>query len=124
MTKILHMTASVYPSRGGIDQTAEDVMRALSDSKDIEQKMICLNRDAEADGVVTHMGETVHDTLMGIEVIRCGCIANIASQLISLTFKRELKKLFEYFIPDIVIMHYPNPFIAHFLLPFLKKYRW
>ena len=123
MTKILHMTASVYPSRGGIDQTAEDVMRALSDNKDIEQKMICLNRDAESDGVVTHMGETVHDTLMGIEVIRCGCIANIASQLISLTFKRELKKLFEQFIPDIIIMHYPNPFIAHFLLPFLKKYK-
>lgn len=123
MTKILHLAAGVYPVRGGMDQIAEDVMRALSGTADIEQKMICFNQDASADGIVTHMNETVHDKIRGIEVIRCSCITKVSSQLISLTFKRELKKLFEHFVPDIIIMHYPNPFIAHFLLPFLKKYK-
>ena len=121
MTKILQIIAVMYPSRGGMSQTAEDFMRSLLGREGIEQKIICFNEDAEAGGIVTRHGETVHDELEGVEVVRCGSVAKVASQFISLTFKMELAKLMKNFAPDIVVLHYPNPFAAYFLLPFLKK---
>lgn len=123
MTRILHVTAGFFPMRGGLEQTAEDIVRSLSYNKDIEQKIICFNGDGKAEGTVTHMKETVHDKVMGIEIIRCGCITRIFSQSISLTLRRELGNIIREFKPDIIIMHYPNPFIAFMLLPFLNKNR-
>lgn len=121
MTRILHVASEFFPTRGGIGQTTEDITCSLLDNKDIEQKVICFNHDAEAEGKVTHMGQTVHDSLRGIEIVRCGCITKIFSQSISLTLRRELGNIIREFKPDIIIMHYPNPFIAFMLLPFLKK---
>ena len=112
----------MYPFTGGMTQVTEDVMRVLSESGNFEQKIICFNEDAEASGIVTHRNQTVHDEINGVEIIRCGSITKIASQLISLTFKRELKNVINSFRPDVVILHYPNPFAAHMLLPLLKKY--
>ena len=121
MTRILQVINAMYPFRGGMSQVAEDIMRSFLGRGDIEQKIICFNEDAEAGGIVTRRSETVHDELKGVEVVRCGSCAKIASQLVSLTFKRELAKLMRDFAPDIVILHYPNPFAAHFLLPCLKQ---
>ena len=123
MLKVLQIINLMYPFRGGMSQVAEDIMRSLLDRNDITQKIICFNDDAEAEGLVTKRHETVHDEIEGVEIIRCGSIAKIASQLISLTFKRELSTLMKDFAPDVVILHYPNPFAAYFLLPFLKNNR-
>ncbi|MBQ7560617.1 MAG: glycosyltransferase [Synergistaceae bacterium] len=121
MTKVLQIINAMYPFTGGMTQVTEDIMRVLSESGNFEQKIICFNEDAESCGVVTHRNQTVHDDINGVEIIRCGSIAKIASQLISLTFKRELKNVMDSFRPDIVILHYPNPFAAHMLLPLLKS---
>lgn len=123
MTRILHVATGFFPMRGGIEQVAEDIVHSLSDNKDIVQKVICFNGNGEAEGTVTRMKETVHDTIRGAEIVRCGCITKIFSQSISLTLRRELGKLIREFKPDIIIMHYPNPFFAFMLLPFLKKNR-
>ena len=123
MTKILQVINAMYPFRGGMSQTAEDVMRSLLGREDIEQKIICFNEDAEADGIITYRHETVHDELEGVEIVRCGSVAKAASQLISLTFARELSRIMKDFAPDIVILHYPNPFAAYFMLPYLKRNR-
>ena len=123
MIKVLQVINLMYPYRGGMSQVAEDIMHSFSGRDDIEQKVICFNENAEDSGIVTHRHETVHDTLGGVEVIRCGSAAKIASQLISLSFRRKLASVMNDFAPDIVILHYPNPFAAHFLLPFLKNNR-
>ena len=68
MAKVLQIINAMYPSRGGMGQVAEDVMRSLIGHKDTEQKIICFNEDAEAGGIVTKHGETIHDELEGVEV--------------------------------------------------------
>ncbi len=121
MKKILQIINLAYPFRGGMNRVAEDIMHALIGREDILQKIICFNDDAQDNGISTHRHETVHDELEGVEVVRCASVAKISSQLISLTFHRELAKLMNDFSPDIVILHYPNPFAAYMLLPLLEK---
>lgn len=120
MKKILQIPNYQYPHIGGIEQVAKDIADSVR-SKDILQKMICFNEDASDGDIICHRKETVHDFIDGIEIIRCGCVAKVASQSISLTYNRELKKVFSDFKPNIVIFHYPNPFVAFFLLPLIKK---
>lgn len=119
MKKVLQIVCSYYPRIGGIEQVARDITDALK-GEDYEMKILCLNEDAEADDIICHRKESVHDTVDGVEVIRCGCIAKIASQLISLKYISELKKVMNSYKPDIVIFHYPNPFLAQFFLRYKK----
>lgn len=121
MKKILQIPNYQYPHIGGIEQVARDIADALLEDKYIQQKMICFNEDAQDGNYVCHRKETVHDEVDGIEVIRCGCVAKVASQSISLTYPQELKSVLKDFNPDIVIFHYPNPFVASFLLPLLPQ---
>ena len=122
MTKVLQVVCSFYPRIGGIEQVAKDISDVLKTNDEIEQKIICLNEDAKIGEYECHRKETVHDTVNGVDVIRCGCIAKVASQLISLTYPAEISKLLKEFDPDVVIFHYPNPYLAMFLLPELKKH--
>jgi rhamnosyl/mannosyltransferase len=119
--KILQIPNYQYPHIGGIEQVSHDIANVLSEDTSIEQKMICFNEDAKDGDYVCHRKETVHDTVDGVEVIRCGCFAKIFSQSLSTTYRRELKKVLKEFKPDIVIFHYPNPFVSTFLLPLLDK---
>lgn len=121
MKKILQIPNYLYPHIGGIEQVARDVADSLLDEDEIRQKIICFNEDAQDGDYVCHRKETVRDEVDSVEVIRCGCIAKVASQSISLTYPRELKKVLTEFDPDIVILHYPNPFVSSFLLPMLPK---
>jgi rhamnosyl/mannosyltransferase len=41
---------------------------------------------------------------------------------LSTSYSKILKKTLKDFKPDTIIFHYPNPFVAHFLLKQLKKY--
>lgn len=118
--KVLQIPNYQYPHIGGIEQVARDIADALSDT-DVEQKIICFNEDAQDGDVVCRRGETVHDRINGVEVIRCGCFAKVASQSLSLTYRRELKRVLREFQPDTVILHYPNPFVSALLLPLLPK---
>ena len=121
MIKVLQVINLMYPYRGGMSQVAEDIMRSFSGRNDITQKIICFNEDAEDEGIATKRRETVHDELEGVEIIRCGSFMKAASQLISFSFIRELALVMKNFAPDVVILHYPNPFAAYFLLPYLHK---
>ena len=121
MTKVLQVVFTMYPRIGGIEQVARDIVNALKSSPNIEQKVICFNEDAEDDGFVCHRKETITDMVDGIEIRRCGCITKIASQLISLTYPHEIHRLIKTFNPDIVIFHYPSPYLVAFLLPSLKN---
>jgi len=120
MKKILQIPNYLYPHIGGIEQVARDFANAIP-GEEYEQKIICFNEDAQDGDYVCHRGETVHDVVDGVEVIRCGCVAKVASQSLSATYGRELKKVMNEFKPDIVVFHYPNPFVAHYLLKYKKR---
>lgn len=109
MKKILHISNYLYPHIGGIEQVARDCMNALKNGE-YEQKVICFNSDKK----------TIVDEVDGIEVVRPGTFIKVASQSLSLCYGKQLKKLMKNFQPDIVIFHYPNPFVAHYLCKYLK----
>ena len=120
--RILQISNYQYPHIGGIEQVARDIMNVLSERPDIEQKMICFNEDACDGKYVCHRKETVCEEVDGVEVIRCGCIAKVSSQSISITYRGVLKKLLKEFRPDIILFHYPNPFVASLLLPLIDQH--
>lgn len=105
MTKIFQITNHFFPHIGGIEQTSRDIINSLSNDN-IEIKTICFNEPAEADEYLCKREKTVHDTVDGNEIIRCGCITKIASQSISLSFANELRQVMCKFESNIVIFHY------------------
>ncbi|WP_294471432.1 glycosyltransferase [uncultured Ruminococcus sp.] len=118
--KVLHISKYYYPFIGGVEEVAADITMALGNGG-YEQKIICFNEDSTTDGVTTHRGETVHDHIGDVEVIRCGTAVKVASQALSATYFSELKKLMEGYKPDIVVFHYPNPFVSELLLRYKKN---
>ena len=119
--RILQISNYFYPNIGGIEQVARDIASVLSDREDTEHKIICFNETAQDGDYSCKREQTVHETVDGVEVIRCGCIMKKASQSISLTFGRELKSVMDSFQPEVVVFHYPNPFQAVFLMKYLKR---
>lgn len=109
MKKILHISKYYYPFSGGTEQIARDCVLALK--KDYEQKVIAFN-DATEDAI---------DTVDDVEITKCGCFAKISAQSLSLSYKKHFHDLMSNFKPDIVIFHYPNPFVAELLLRELKN---
>ena len=109
MKKVIQITNYIYPHIGGIEQVTRDILNSIKD--EYEQKVICFN----------HEKGTVTDQVDGVDVTRVNCQVKVASQSIALGYKKQLKKMMKEFNPDIVIFHYPNPFVAHYLMKYLKK---
>ena len=123
MKKVLQISKYYYPFLGGTEQVARDMASAMQKLDKVEQKIICFNETAAKGEHVCRNNETVHDFIDDIEVIRCGYQLKISSQAISFSYGKELDKLMKEFKPDIVILHYPNPYVTHFLLKY-KKYKF
>lgn len=119
MKKVLQISKYYYPFIGGTEQVAKDIANALK-GEAFEQKIICFNEDAAMEDAISYRKETKTDYIDGIEVIRCGCICKVASQSISLTYGNVLKRVMKDFQPDIVVLHYPNPFTTQLLLKYKK----
>lgn len=109
MKKILHISKYYFPFSGGTEQIARDAVLALKGK--YEQKVIAFN-DGKEDKI---------DRVDDIEVIKCGCFAKVSAQSLSFSYGKKLHKVMEEFKPDIVIFHYPNPFVASLLLKELKN---
>lgn len=109
MQKVLHISKYYHPFVGGIEQVARDIVTSLEGS--CEQKVICFN----------HESGNKKDIVDGVEINRVNCQCKVASQSIAFGYKKQLKKLIVEFNPDVVIFHYPNPFVAHYLLKLKKK---
>ena len=119
MLRVLQISNYLWPHIGGIEQVARCLIAVFRELPDTEQKVICFNEDASQPGADCKRGQTVTDIVDGVEVIRCGCFAKIASQSLSWSYHRELKQLLDDFRPQVIIFHYPNPFAASLLLPML-----
>lgn len=109
MKKILHISKYYYPFSGGTEQIARDCVLALKGK--YQQKIIAFN-DCKNDA---------NDYVDDIEVIRCGCFAKVASQSLSSSYSKRLHDVIETFCPDIIVFHYPNPFVARILLKEIEK---
>ena len=112
--KILHIPNYYSPHVGGIEQVCFDIVESLKD-QDVYQEIICFNDENNKDDKL--------DILNDVKIHRCGVQKKIMSQSISFSYKKNLKKVFKDMNPDIVIFHYPNPFVASSLLKILKKYK-
>lgn len=118
--RVLQISKYMYPFRGGTEQVAQDIAHALT-KLGISQKIICFNEDA-SDGVKTcHHKETIKDTYDGVEVIRCGYEIKVASQALSFSYPKELRRIMDDYKPNVIILHYPNPYVTHFLLKYKKR---
>lgn len=109
MKKILHISKYYYPFSGGTEQIVRDCVLALKGK--YQQKIIAFN-DCKNDA---------NDYVDDVEVIRCGCFAKVASQSLSSSYSKRLHDVIETFCPDIIVFHYPNPFVARILLKEIEK---
>lgn len=112
----------MYPFRGGTEQVAQDIVHALL-KYNIPQKVICFNEDVRdtAGNLIYKHADTIDDTYDGVEVIRCGYEIKIASQAISGSYPKKLEKVMNDFKPNVIILHYPNPFVTHYLLKYKNR---
>ncbi len=109
MLKVLHVPNYYKPHIGGIEQTCHDIVDALDGQ--VLQKVICFSEDKK----------TKHQVIDGVDVVKCGVWKKIMSQSISFAYKKELKKILKEFHPDIMVVHFPNPFVIHYILKLSKK---
>jgi len=103
MKKILHVSKYFYPYYGGIEDAARTIVDELRPY--FEQKIICFN----------HEKGTIYN-INGVDVLRMGTTCTVASQPISIKYRRELQKMIDTFKPDYIHLHLPNPLIAFYIL--------
>lgn len=118
--RVLHISKYYYPFHGGTEQVARDMVKALI-GIGAEQKVICFNEDATDGNNLCRHQETKIDVIDGIEVIRCSYLLKVSSQAISISYGAKLKAIMDDFKPSVVIFHYPNPFVTHYLLKYKNK---
>ncbi len=111
MKKVLHISKYYYPFVGGVEQIARDCVLALKGK--VDQKIICFDH-------IKDRGDST-DVVDDVEVLRCGQELLVASQALGKTYKTNLKKMIDEYNPDIIIFHYPNPFVSHYLLKYIPK---
>lgn len=109
MKKILHISKYYYPFIGGVEQVARDCVQSFKDG--YNQKVICFN----------HREGNNIDFVDDVEITRVNCQCKIASQSIAISYGKQIKQMLKKYKPDIVIFHYPNPFVAHFVEKYLKN---
>ncbi len=118
--RILHLSKYYYPYIGGTEQVARDIVRSFI-STGAKQKVICFNENSKTANTECFRDKTVHDYVDGVEILRCGCQTKLFSQSLSFSYGHELSSLIERFKPNIIFLHYPNPFATHFLLKYSKQ---
>ena len=111
MKKVLHISKYYSPFVGGVEQIARDCVLALQGK--VDQKIICF------DHIKGHKDSTA--LVDNVEVIRCAQEVLVASQAMGRSYSGQLKRVIKEYDPDIVVFHYPNPFVSHFLLQCLPK---
>ena len=110
--KVLQISNYYKPHIGGIEQVAHDISESLKDNNEV--RVISFSEDKRS----------YIDVVDGVQTYKCGFSMKISSQALSLSYSKTLKKVINEFKPDTIIFHYPNPFVAHYLLKYLKNKRF
>lgn len=107
--KILQISNYYKPHIGGIEQTSHDISDSLKKMNDT--MVLCFSEDKK----------DKDENIDGVRVIKCGVNVKVSSQAISTSYGKKLKMVLNEFKPDIVIFHFPNPFVSHYLLKYKKR---
>ena len=119
--RVLHISKYYYPFAGGTELVARECVRALQGSvnQSYEQIVFCFDHGGMK-GAQSKVSSDTVDLVDGVKIVRCACQMKVASQSLSFSYRRRLKSVFKQFQPDMVVLHYPNPFGTHFLLQFIR----
>lgn len=102
--RVLHIGKYYNPFVGGVESINETVVKSLVN---FEHCVISYNKS----------NITEYDTIDKVPVIRSSSLGVIASQPVSISYYKNLKKFIREFRPDIIHFHYPNPLgLIYFLL--------
>ena len=106
--RILHLSKYYYPYNGGIENTCQQLAEGFPNDK---TAVVCFS-EGKQDSI---------DDINGITIYRAGTFVNIARQSISLSLLKMLKKVIKDFKPDIIHLHWCNPFGGAVLLMAIPK---
>lgn len=106
--RILHVGKYYAPIEGGIESINHFVVASLMDS---QQRIISFN----------NQGFSREEDVGYVPVVRCSIKGVFASQPLSFSYWRELRRYIRLFNPDVLHFHYPNPLGALYLIFSVKK---
>lgn len=101
--RVLQVGKFYYPVEGGIESINKVVVDAL---KGNSQKVISFNTE----------NKTSEEEVDGVPVLRCASYGVVASQPISISYFKELRKLIKEYDPTVIHFHHPNPLAAFYLM--------
>lgn len=107
--KILQVSNYFPPELGGIEKIAQAISKAIEGQ--YEEKVICFTHDKQ--DRTEYIGNS--------EIIRCGTKMMIDSQQLSFSMSKKMGQLMADFVPDIVIIHLPNPFTSYLVKKYIKS---
>jgi len=114
--KVLHISKYYHPFSGGTEQIARDIVVSLKDVPGVEQRVFAFDHHLPGESF------DYEDRVDDVKIIRCKCIAKVSSQSLAPTYGKRLRRVFNEFQPDVVILHYPNPFGTKYVLRELKRF--
>lgn len=106
--RILHISKYYYPYIGGVENICKYI---VDNSKGHQVVVLCFN-DGRNDAI---------DEVDGVTVYRVGSWLNIARQALSPSYFTMARNALKEFQPDIVHLHWANPFPAAILLTMMPK---
>ncbi len=107
--RILQVSNYYAPELGGIEKIAQAISSSVKDKSQI--RVVCF----------THQKEGRTDEVEGVRVRRIGSQLNVFSQQLSVYAYGVIKEEISDFLPDVIIIHLPNPFLAEIILRLIPK---
>lgn len=106
--RILHIGKYYAPIEGGIESINHFVVVSL---KGCQQRVLSFN----------NQDISCEEDIERVPIIRSSSMGVLASQPISFSYLKELRRCIRLFNPDVIHFHYPNPLGAFYLLLSIKK---
>lgn len=110
MKKILHISNYYLYSNETVKVDPKDIVKALSDN--YEHIIICF----------VYNEESSIEEVDNIKIYKVGYKFKIFNYVLSIKYKKILKTIINEFKPNYIHFHYPNPFVARYLLKILKNH--
>lgn len=106
--RILHIGKYYAPIEGGIESINQFVVNVL---KNCQQRVLSFN----------NQNTSREEDIENVPIIRSSLKGVFASQPLSFSYLKELRRCIRLFDPDVIHFHYPNPLGAFYLLLSIRK---